>query len=193
MERVVGTLFALTLIGSHGRASAEPLPSRDRVHESRAKGATEPSKGLPGLEETLGQLDRLSSRLLELADSDGDARVTRTEFQNLVERHVGAKVRARFGKLDRDADGRVTRAEVPTMDGARFARFDLNRDGGFTAGELTTVLRVQVTRRCTAMLARYDVDGDGALSASDSALANGEQRLTKLVQTDVQASASGGE
>jgi Ca2+-binding EF-hand superfamily protein len=200
VERVVGTLFALTLIGTHGKASAEPHPARTRmVHESRAKGVPPPpadevsaaqaevdsesSRVLPGLDETLPQLERVAGALLELADADRDARLSRGELEELLQRHVLVKVRSRFARLDRNGDGRVTRFEVPTMDKARFARFDRNVDGAFTRAELAVVMRAQVGRRCATLLARYDIDGDGVLTLADVREGT-RQRLAQLQPVD---------
>ncbi|HEY8944117.1 MAG TPA: hypothetical protein VIM73_07640 [Polyangiaceae bacterium] len=200
MERVVGTLFALTLIGSHGKASAEPQTARTRmVHESRAKGVPPPaadevsgaqgkvdsgsSPAFPSLDQTLLQFERVADALLELADTDRDARLSRSELEGLIQRHVLVKVRSRFARLDRNGDGRVTRVEVPTMDKARFARFDRNEDGAFTRAELAVVMQAQVGRRCAALLTRYDIDGDGVLTLADVREGT-RQRLAQLQPVD---------
>jgi len=183
LERFVGTLFALTLFGFHGKAHAENLPSRTKgeraVHESRAKTVVKETTVLPGVEQTLRRLEQIPSKLLRLADEDGDAHVSLTEFESLVQKHVLLQVRARFSRLDRNRDGRVTKTEVPRMDPRRFERFDANRDGAFTASELAVVMRGQVTRRCTSLLARYDADGDGFLTAADTVQSE-RPRVTQL-------------
>lgn len=195
VERIVGTLFALTLVGNPCEAWAEPRPlpqgrlvrdaQAQAVGETRAK--TESSSAvLTGLDEPLIGLELASPAFLALADADRDGRVSQAEFQGLVRRQVLLQVRARFERLDRNKDGWVTRPEVPSMDRARFTRFDRNGDEAFTVAELASVLGDQVVRRCDSLLIRYDADGDGALSAADAAQRT-RQRVSKLEVSDVSA------
>lgn len=145
MERIVATLFAMSVIGTTGSAFAES------------------PRGI----EPPGSLRSLYKNLVRAADHDGDARVSRGELEQMVERHVLAKAAERFHRLDRNADGRVTHSEVPRMDAARFARFDANRDGSFTEKELAVTVRVQAVRSCERLIAQIDFDGDGAFSVAD--------------------------
>lgn len=150
VERIVGILFALSLIGTSAGASADtPRAVRALVESESPNWALDPT-------------------LLQLLDRDQDGRVTEQEFQAIAGRHVLVQARARFARLDRNHDGWVTRAEVPTMETARFRRFDRNRDGAFTVAELIAVLKPQVAQHCRALLNRYDVDGDGALTSEDT-------------------------
>jgi len=105
--------------------------------------------------------------LVREADSDGDERVTGTEFEKFVLSLVAKEVEARFQRLDRNRDGLITRSEVPTMDPARFLRFDRNRDARLTPSELERVLGRQAESRCHAVFARMDLDRDGVLSAAE--------------------------
>lgn len=161
LERVVGTLFALSIMGSAVCASAEPTA---RVKPSQLGSST--SNDINDAER-VDRADRAYRTFLAVADADADSQVTGAELKRLVEEHVVARVRARFARLDRNQDGKVTAQEVPSMDRARFARFDLNRDAAFTASELADVVRSQATRRCERILARLDSNSDGTLSLAD--------------------------
>jgi len=117
--------------------------------------------------------------LLSSADSDGDARVTLSELAGLAKVEVLKQVAARFARLDRNRDGRVSRDEVPRMAQQRFARFDRDHDGSFTLAELADVLCAQATHRCQLLLARLDADQDGMLSELDLG-PNPKTRVSKL-------------
>jgi Ca2+-binding EF-hand superfamily protein len=80
---------------------------------------------------------------------------------------VEREVTSRFQRLDRNRDGAITRAEVPTMDPARFARFDLNGDARLVSSELGSVVRHQALSRCRDVFARMDLDQDGVISLDD--------------------------
>lgn len=159
LERVVGTLFALSILGSAVCASAEPLA---RVKPSQLGSSTR-----NGGADDADRADRAYRTFLAAADADADSYVTGAELKRLVEEHVIARVRARFARLDRNRDGKVTAEEVPSMDRARFARFDRNQDAAFTASELASVVRTQATQRCDRILARLDANSDGTLSLAD--------------------------
>lgn len=184
MERIFGTLIALTVIGNPCKSSAEPMPQRGRVvHEARPKESRAKTKlvpaALPGVEESVARGEIVPSTLLRVADANGDARVVRAELEALVQHHVHEQIESRFSRLDRNGDGRVLRSEVPSMDHVRFTRFDVNGDGAFTIAELAQVMEAQVAHRCRVLLSRYDVDGDGALTAADMEEV-ARQRYSKL-------------
>jgi hypothetical protein len=145
LERIVATLFAMSVIGTTGSAFAE------------APRGIQPPSSLRGL----------YRNLVRAADRDGDARVSRIELERLVEHHVLARAAERFERLDRNDDGRVTRAEVPHMANERFLRFDVNHDGGFTQRELTGTVRTQAVRSCERLIGQIDIDRDGAFSVAD--------------------------
>src|SRR5262245_21769917 len=105
--------------------------------------------------------------LLQRADQDGDGRVSYREFSKLVRESVDKQVAKRFRQLDRNGDGRCTRAEVNKMDATRFARFDLNHDGAFTQAELTRVIERQLSPRLVQLHNALDRDGDGSLSVAE--------------------------
>lgn len=157
MKRVALALtFGICAVSARG--SAEP---RAAASATRAKVA--PSAGGSRSPEK----DAVYEELVAAADTDGDQQVNVAELEHFVQRYVQKQVEARFRRLDRNGDGRVTRAEVPKMDSERFSRFDLDRDGSFTVFELERVVQDQTTRRCRAVFARLDLDRDGELSVSD--------------------------
>lgn len=145
LERVVGTLFALSVLATSLCVCAEPAPQRVKPRA----------------------LAPVSRALLHAADANGDAQVSTAELEALVQRHIQEQVQQRFSRLDRNADGRVTRSEVPSMKAARFARFDVDGDAFFTVIELAQVMEAIARRRCEMVVARLDADGDGALTARD--------------------------
>jgi len=145
LQKIVATLFAMSVIGTTGSAFAES-PRTIQVPSS---------------------LRSLYQDLVRVADRDGDSRVSRTELEHFVERHVVARATERFQRLDRNRDGRVVRAEVPSMAADRFARFDANRDGVFTERELALTVSSQATRSCERLIGQIDIDRDGAFSVAD--------------------------
>lgn len=180
MERLVGTFFALSLLGGTATATAEPTPHLlKRV--VGGEHATPPRVAkLENLFDDSADVNEAAYRsFLERADQNQDARVDGSEFERAVQARVQARIEFRFKRLDRDRDGKVTHLEVPRMDSARFARFDANQDGAFTMSELASALRVQVTRRCERLLARLDFDRDGVLTAADLEY-GGDKRLASL-------------
>lgn len=160
MRRWITAFFTFGVCALPTRASAEP-----KVPASSAKNAKGSASGKKLLSDSQ---DERYETLVALADTDHDGAVTRTEIEALVQRHVQKQVEARFERLDRNRDGRVTRAEVPTMASARFARFDVNGDGTLTIDELGFVVQREAAEHCRVVFARLDLDGDGALSRSDA-------------------------
>jgi Ca2+-binding EF-hand superfamily protein len=108
------------------------------------------------------------AKIVALADADGNSHVSGAELEALVSREVRKQAGFRFQRLDRNHDGRVVAAEVPSMLKARFQRFDQNADGSFTLTELTRVVEAQALERCRAAFIRLDHDGDGTLSFADA-------------------------
>ena len=156
MRKVVLTLVGLSVAVSAGRAHADP---------PRRIASTAP---LPDLRRLAEEPSAGYSVIVGVADSDGDERVTGTELQKFVLLHVRKQVESRFRRLDRNRDGQITPAEVPTMDRQRFVRFDLNRDDRLTSSELESVVRRQALSRCHEVFARLDLDRDGVISATES-------------------------
>lgn len=176
MKRLAGTVFALSLLGSAASASAEPTARVKGAHPARAKSALSDSGefDLPQLKRS----DSVYRTLLAKADRDQDSRVSSSELEGFVQDQVRARVESRFQRLDRDRDGRVTRAEVPKMDAARFARFDADADGSFSLVELAAVMQRRARSYCERLLARLDVDHDGAVGAAD--MGRTGERLAEL-------------
>jgi Ca2+-binding EF-hand superfamily protein len=152
--------FILALVG----LSATLCPGRANAETTRrvAKASPPPSIGRSGVHAKVDV-----DALLRAADSNGDGQVTGGELEAFVLPHVEKQVQSRFERLDRNHDGVIVAAEVPTMDRARFARFDLNGDQKLVSSELGQVIRAQVLLRCRAVFARMDRDRDGAITASE--------------------------
>jgi Ca2+-binding EF-hand superfamily protein len=155
--RFVATLVALGLMSICGKSSAEP---KKTPRKNGADSLTESSSSLPSYE-----------KLVAAADANGDGRVSAAELEAFVVRYVKKQVDARFRRLDRNADGRVARAEVPNMVAARFARFDANGDGAFTATELSERMVQEASERCRVVFERLDVDADGEVALADASAA----------------------
>lgn len=154
--RFIATLVALGLMSICGKSSAEPKKAASR----KAKSVTESSSSLPSYE-----------KLIAAADTNGDGRVSAAELQAFVASYVKKQVDARFHRLDRNADGRVARSEVPSMVPARFARFDADGDGAFTAPELSEVMLRDASERCRAVFERLDTDANGEVAMADASAA----------------------
>ena len=107
------------------------------------------------------------AEVVGVADADGDARVTGAELEAFVLASVAREVASRFQRLDRNHDGQITRAEVPTMAPARFERFDLNGDARLVASEVGSVVQRQALSRCRDVFARMDLDRNGVISLDD--------------------------
>src|SRR5687768_909639 len=112
MKRIAIALsFGVCTVSARG--GAEPRAIKAASH---AKGA-----------DPLARQERQTyARIVALADSDGNARVSEAELETLIGRDVGRQAAARFRRLDRDGDGRVVQSEVPSMAAVRFQRFDRN-------------------------------------------------------------------
>ena len=97
--------------------------------------------------------------MLQKADSNKDGAIDRGEF--------AAVRQSRFGEMDRDGDGKVTKAEMEARAAERaaerggrlFARADADGDGAISKAEFeATEMR---------MFERMDRNGDGRLSPED--------------------------
>jgi Ca2+-binding EF-hand superfamily protein len=161
-------LVALVLTTSLARAT----PNKQVAHEPTGKRAAKQSAAkLEPREKTV--------RLLVSADANRDGHVSMLELQRLVQKHVLSQVEQRLVRLDRDGDGWVTRAEVPSMQAERFSRFDLNRDGAFTLWELAQFMRKEAAGRSRVLFASLDADQNGVLSMSDVERSD-EQRVAEV-------------
>jgi hypothetical protein len=101
------------------------------------------------------------------ADRDADGAVSFGEFATVVNDSITRRVQKRFRQLDRNGDGRCTRAEVNMMAVERFARLDTNHDGVFTVHELAGVMRDQVAARLQDLYVRLDLDKNGSFSVAE--------------------------
>jgi hypothetical protein len=101
------------------------------------------------------------------ADRDADGAISFGEFGDVVNTSIARRVEKRFKQLDRNHDGRCTRAEVNKMLGDRFERFDLNRDGAFTAAELARVMQREIASRLQTLYVRLDLDRNGTFSVAE--------------------------
>lgn len=74
-----------------------------------------------------------------------------------------------FARLDADADGRISQAEVTAAKTRQFARADRDGDGQMTAEELAAI-QARLARLQDAMAGaadRMDTDADGALTLAE--------------------------
>jgi hypothetical protein len=157
--KFIATLVALGLMGVCGKSSAEPKKA-PRKGGADSRSVTESSGSFPSYAD-----------LVAAADANGDGRVSGAELQAFVAGYVRKQVSARFRRLDKNADGRVARAEVPGMVAARFARFDTNGDGAFTSAELSEVMLRDAAERCRVVFERLDTDANGEVAVSDASAA----------------------
>lgn len=155
MRSLILALIGLSAGLCHGRAHAE---TTRRI----AKASPPPNIGRSGVHPKVDV-----DSLLRSADANRDGQVNEGELEAFVLPRVEKQAAARFERLDRNHDGVIVAAEVPTMDRERFARFDSNGDQKLVSSELAQVIRSQVLVRCRAILARMDRDRDGVITASD--------------------------
>ena len=81
----------------------------------------------------------------------------------------GAGLDLLFARLDADADGAISAAEVTAAKTRQFARADRNDDGQVTPEELA-VIQARLARAQSAMSGaaeRMDADGNGSLSLAE--------------------------
>ena len=72
-----------------------------------------------------------------------------------------------FGKVDADANGKVTAAEIAPLAEKRFARLDADRNGAVSAAEIDAALNRALERRRDRILTKLDADGDGVISRAE--------------------------
>lgn len=73
----------------------------------------------------------------------------------------------RFGEIDTDGNGEITKDEMKAHREARFASSDSDGDGKLSVTEIAAQMRAEADRRAERMVARMDTDGDGFLAADE--------------------------
>lgn len=149
----VAVTFGMCAVSARGAAEPKAAPSASHAKATRAV-------------EKSGEWTY--AELVAGVDGDADAQVSPAELEAFVVRDVNRKVAARFGRLDKNGDGRVAPGEVPTMRPERFRRFDADGDGAFTLTELARAMLASAKERCRTLFAKLDQDGDGELTVGDA-------------------------
>lgn len=72
-----------------------------------------------------------------------------------------------FRKLDADANGSVTAAEIAPRAAKRFLRLDADGDGAVTAAEIDATLTRALERRRDRIMAYLDQDKDGRVTRAE--------------------------
>jgi len=114
------------------------------------------------------------------ADKDGDGLISKEEFNSIprVQNLPDAKRQALFNRLDKDADGKLSRPEIGRMgkpaDGERphFKRLwelDVDKSGGISFEEfkLGEFARKLPAEKQLKVFNRLDTDGDGMITLKD--------------------------
>jgi Ca2+-binding EF-hand superfamily protein len=165
MKKVAGLIVAsgLLLTASYSFGKPPAKGTTPAASNTRSKSTGAPAQNKP---ETVAA-PAPSELVWAAADRDGDGSVSFGEFADVVNASIARRVETRFKQLDRNHDGRCSRAEVNKMIGGRFARFDLNRDGAFTAAELARVMQAELAGRMQALYVRLDQDKNGTFSVAE--------------------------
>lgn len=109
------------------------LPTIACAQAPRAAGDERPAASPRGGMTSQEFITRRERRMLA-ADTDGDGRVSKTEFLAAAAQGKGRGDPARrFAKLDRNGDGMIDRPEIAAMLAHRFARLDTDGDGSLSA------------------------------------------------------------
>jgi hypothetical protein len=109
------------------------LPTIACAQAPRAVGDERPAASPRGGMTSQEFITRRERRMLA-ADTDGDGRVSKTEFLAAAAQGKGRGDPARrFAKLDRNGDGMIDRPEIAAMLAHRFARLDTDGDGSLSA------------------------------------------------------------
>ena len=70
-----------------------------------------------------------------------------------------------FGKIDANADGRVTATELQALAERRFSKFDADKNGDVSASEIDAVLAKAMEKRRDHLLSLLDTDKSGGVSS----------------------------
>jgi Ca2+-binding EF-hand superfamily protein len=104
-------------------------------------------------------------KLLKAGDMNNDGKIDIEEIR-VLSQHLQAAddPKARFKAMDKDGDGKVSRAEFTGVP-ANFARFDTNKDGFLDQDEIKAI-PAQVGQPGARIMA-MDKDGDGKVSRAE--------------------------
>ena len=182
MRKVAGLLAATSLLLTASYSFGKPPARKSMPPAVKRNARSKTTRASSSAKKELDLAAPVSNAVWTAADRDGDGSVSFGEFANVVNESIGRRVATRFRQLDRNQDGRCTRAEVNKMGVERFARFDLDNDGLFTAAELAGVMREQVAGRLQQLYVRLDLDRNGSFSVAE---------LTPPARTPASKTASG--
>jgi Ca2+-binding EF-hand superfamily protein len=120
-------LLLLVPAAACGQSSQQP--------QQPAASATRTKAGM-----TLQDFTARRERRMLAADTDGDGKLSRAEFQASARSGKGDPSR-RFGRVDRNGDGIIDKQEIAAIMARRFNRLDTDRSGVLTAAERTAAKR----------------------------------------------------
>ncbi|TJU98309.1 MAG: acid-shock protein, partial [Mesorhizobium sp.] len=85
---------------------------------------------------TLAKFQKRREKAIMAADTDGDGKISLSEWQAFQAKHNGKADPAKsFARVDSNHDGFIDRAELDALFAKRFAKLDKNGDGVLTADE----------------------------------------------------------
>ena len=169
---VAGVLAALTLAAAGGAAFAQQPAEAPRARALRAD--TDGDRRLSQAEFVGARIERLAA-----ADGNGDGMVTRDERRAAAEARRTRRAEARFGRLDADDDGVISkaefearrqhRAEIRADRGPRRARGAAHRRAARAErmAERGPVVIAEARTRAEAAFTRLDADHDGFVTAAE--------------------------
>ncbi|WP_417231553.1 EF-hand domain-containing protein [Brevundimonas sp.] len=179
---MLGGLAALTFAAAGGVALAQQAPAASPQRHARAD---------VNADGRISQAEFVQQRVQRLtaSDTNRDGTVTVEERQVAMQARRAERMNARFGRLDADSNGSISRSEFDAAhaargDGARHgARGDRSRGhrggqhanragdmaqrGGRHGAERGPVVIADAQARAAETFARLDTDNDGYLSADE--------------------------
>jgi hypothetical protein len=167
MKKAAGLLVATGLLVTASYSFGKPPAPKGALPATKKSAQSKSTQSTGTATKDLEAVVPNSNALWGAADRDGDGAVSFGEFATVVNESIARRVATRFRQLDRNKDGRCTRAEVNKMTAERFARFDSNHDGVFTPAELASVIREQVAGRLQDLYVRLDLDKNGSFSVAE--------------------------
>jgi hypothetical protein len=167
MKRVAGLLAATGLLVTASYSFGKPSARKSMPPAVKKNARSKTMQPSSSARKELEAAPPVSNVVWAAADRDGDGSVSFGEFANVAHESIARRVATRFRQLDRNRDGRCSRAEVNMMGVERFGRFDLDNDGFFTAAELAGVMRAQLAGRLEQLYVRLDLDRNGSFSVAE--------------------------